>query len=202
MPTTRTPKKIPLAERTRKPVRTEDLTKYAVEGSAIYVQNTLPTISMLVIRVDGAEEESEFGPAGSPNGSDVMELPSVYLKNAQFRKQLKLGIFKIVDADDPNVVSAFENQQKAWEAQQQAKAESDKYIDAQQPRAFSGVQCLAQEGRNQCSEFAIYAQNTRERPPLCQKHSHLSGQFTPEETGTFTDGKPDIRWNRVSILGR
>lgn len=200
MPTSQT-KAAPRKPAPRKPVRTVELAKLANENESIIVQNTLRTISVLVIKVDGAEEESNFAASGDPNGGDVMELPSLYLRNAQFRKQLQLGIFKIVEADNPEVLGAFDNQQKAWEAAQIAAQESDRFIEAQAVRAFSGIQCLAQEGRKQCTEFAIYAQNHRERPPLCQKHMHLAGQFTPEETGTFTGGKPDIAWSRIVIQG-
>jgi hypothetical protein len=73
-------------------------------------------------------------------------------------------------------------------------------IDRQQPKAFSGTQCLEQEGRSRCSEFAIRTNNS-ERPPLCQKHAHLASQYTPEETGEFKDLKPVVRWNKVRIQG-
>jgi len=191
----------PVVSKPRRPIRIADINSFVNENESIVVKNTLNTIAILVIKVDGAEEQCEFKAAGDPHGEDIMEVPSTYLKNAQFRKQLQLGIFKIVDADNPDVLDAMENQLKAWEAAQVAKAETDRFIEAQQPRAYSGVQCLAQEGRQQCVDYAIYAQNNRERPPLCQKHAHLATQFTPEETGTFTDGKPDIRWNRVVVQG-
>lgn len=185
----------------RRPTRVADINRLVNENESIIVKNTLDSIAVLVVKVDGAEEQCQFAAAGDPLGEDVMELPSTYLRNAQFRKQLQLGIFKLVDADNPDVLDAMDNQLRAWEAAQVAKAESDRFVEAQQPRAFSGVQCLAQEGRHQCTEYAIYAQNNRERPPLCQKHAHLAAQYTPEETGAFKDGKPEIRWNRVEVLG-
>jgi hypothetical protein len=186
----------------RRPRTQVNLTDFAREGEALYVQNQLSTIAVLVIRANGQDDISEFGPKDTADGTDVMELPATYLKNAQFRRQLQLGIFKIIEADDPQVLDAFDNQQKSWEAQQVAKNESDRFLEAQQPRSFSGEQCLGQDGPHQCAEYAIYSTNTRERPPLCQKHSHLASQFTPEETGQFKDGKPVIRWNRVTISGR
>ena len=198
---TRTPKATTTAA-PRKPSRVNDLSRFANENGSIYVCNNLPIIAVFVIKVDGAEEESNFAAKGDPAGGDVMDLPYSYLKNAQFRRQLQLEIFEIIEADDPDVVEAAKAQKLAWASAQQAKSESDRFIDAQQPKAFSGHQCLAQEGRSQCSEYAIFSTNTRERPPLCSKHAHLASQFTPEETGQFTDGKADVRWNRVSILGR
>lgn len=197
--TTKAPEEKPAP---RRPVRQADLTQFARENESIHVQNTASTITVFTARVEGADEVSEFAASGDPSGNDVMELPSTYLKLARFREALRKGILKIVDGDDPAVVDAYENQQNAYEAQQQTKAESERLIAAQPIRAFSGVQCLAQDGRNQCAEFAVYAQNTRERPPLCQKHAHLASQFTPEETGTFTDGQADVRWNQVALIGR
>jgi hypothetical protein len=174
----------------------------ANQNEAIHVRNTLSNIVSLTLRIRGNDEISEFAAKDDPKGGDVMELPSSYLKIAQFRNQLKKGIFEIIDGDNPAVVSAFQAQRDAWHAQQAVKDESDRFVDAQQPKSFSGVQCLGQEGRNQCTEFAVYATNYRDRPPLCSKHSYLSPQFVAEENGKFTNGKPDISWARVSILGR
>jgi hypothetical protein len=178
--------------------KTVDLTKLAREDESIVVRNTLSTISVLVIRVNGNEEISEFGPKGDPKGEDVMELPSLYLKNAQFRKQLQKKIYEIIDADDPQVLDAMEAQQSAWEASQSAKTENDALIERQAVKAFSGIQCIAQEGRGTCAEFAI-SSNINERPPLCSKHSYLAGQYVAEETGTFSNNKAEVRWNRISL---
>jgi hypothetical protein len=189
----------------RKPMvqKAFDLTKLAREDESIHVKNTLSTITVLVVRIGGNEEISEFGPAGDREGNDVMELPSLYLKNAQFRKQLQRGIYEIIDADDPAVLEAMAAQKAAWDAQQSAKSENDALIDRQQVKAFSGVQCIAQDGRLQCAEFAISAKaNNTEKPALCSRHVHLSSQYTPEETGRFVDSKPEVRWNRIQLQGR
>lgn len=178
--------------------KSPDLTRLAREDEAIHVRNTLSTISVLVVRVGGNEEISEFGPFGDREGNDVMELPSLYLKNAQFKRQLQKGIYEIIDADDPEVLEAIKAQKAAWAAQQSAKTENDALIARQETKAFSGKQCIAQEGRGTCAEFAI-SSNTTERPPLCSKHAYLAGQYTPEETGKFTDGKPEVQWNRLQL---
>lgn len=175
-----------------------DLIKFAREGEAITVRNKVKSITVFVAKIDGVDEQSEFQAYGDPNGNDVLELPSVYLKNANFRTALKRKILEIVDADDPDVLDAFEAQNRAWDAQQAAKEESDRMVALQSPRAFSGIQCLAQEGRAQCSEFAI-SSKVSERPPLCSKHAHLSHQYAPEETGKFIDGKPEVQWRRVTL---
>jgi hypothetical protein len=179
------------------------LTKLARENEAIHVRNTLSTISIFVAKIDGEEQISEFGPLGDPEGNDVMELPSLYLKNAQFRKQLQRGIYEIIDADDPDVLEAVAAQKASWDASQAAKETNDALIDRQQPRAFTGVPCIAQEGRQSCSEFALSAKaNNSERPPLCSKHTFLAPQYTPEETGKFIDNKPEVHWNRIQLTGR
>jgi len=178
------------------------LDSLATQHEAIHVRNTLSNIAVLTLRVNGNDEISEFAAKNDPEGGDVMELPASYLRVAQFRNQLKKGIFEIIDGDNPEVVAAFQAQKNAWDAQQAMKDESDRVLDTQQPKSFSGVQCLAQEGRNQCSEFAVYATNYRERPPLCSKHAYLASQFVAEENGKFINGKPEIEWVRVSILGR
>jgi hypothetical protein len=117
---------------------------------------------------------------------------------------LQNEVLKVVDADDPDVLDAIEAQKAAVRSQRQAAEEADRFVEAQQPKSFSGLQCLAQEGRHQCTEYALTSSATalRERPPLCQKHHHQASQFVPEETGTFKDGKPEVRWTRVSIQGR
>jgi hypothetical protein len=180
-----------------------DLTKLAREDEAIHVRNTLSTITVLVVRISNNDEISEFGPSGDPEGNDVMELPSLYLKNAQFRKQLQRGIFEIIDADDPAVLEAMDAQKAAWEATQNAKHENDAIIDRQQVKAFSGIQCIAQEGRLQCAEFAISAKaNNNEKPPLCTRHAHLASQYVSEETGKFIDNKPEVHWTRIQLQSR
>ncbi len=199
MPTTNAPRK-PTVSTIPK---TSDLTAFARDNEAIHVRNTMDMIAVFTMKVDGADEVSEFGPANDPKGDDIMELPSSYLKNAQFRKQLQRGVFEIIDGDDPAVVEAFSSQKRVWEASQAAKSEADHLVDRNQVRAFSGLNCIAQEGRGTCPEFAISAsKNNREKPPLCSKHAHLSSQYTPEETGKFVEGKPEIQWNRVQIQGR
>lgn len=179
-----------------------DLAKFAREGEAIHVKNTQPNIVVHVFNVEGHEDPVEFDASTSHSGDSVKELPATYLKQASFRKALSQGILEIVDADDPEVLDAAEAWSASWKAQQEAKEQADRFLEAQQPKSFSGVQCLAQEGRHQCPDFAIYAQNNRERPPLCSRHAYLAQQFTPEETGTFTNGKADVRWTRVTLLGR
>jgi hypothetical protein len=175
-----------------------DLTKLAREDESIVVRNKMNTISVLVLRIGGNEEISEFGPLNDPKGEDVMELPSLYLKNAQFRKQLQKGIYEIIEADDPEVLEAMQAQLSAWEASQSAKHENDALIERQAVKAFSGVQCIAQEGRGTCAEFAI-SSNINEKPPLCSKHSYLGGQYISEETGKFNNGKPEVQWSRISL---
>lgn len=185
----------------RRPEKRVDLKQIVNENSSIQVSNQLNSIVIFTLKVDGGVEESEFKAQGDPNGEDIMELPSTYLLNARFKDALNKGILKIEEADDEAVLEAYQAQKRAWDAQQQIKQENDRLIDTQQPRAFSGHQCLAQEGRGQCPDFAVYA-NNNERPPLCQKHAYLATQFVPEETGTFTGGKADIEWRRVTTLGR
>lgn len=178
----------------------QTLDRYAREGETITVRNNESTITVFVAKIDGDEEPIEWGAHGSPIGDDVQEVSAVLLKNAKFRKALQRGIFDIVEADDEEVLDAFAAQKSAWKAQRAAKEEADRLVAMQQPRAYSGSQCLAQEGRLQCPEFAI-SSKASEKPPLCSKHAHLSHQFTPEETGKFVDGKPEVNWVHVK-LGR
>lgn len=177
------------------------LDSFAREGETITVHNKLDTITVFTHKVDGEDEPIEWQANGSPTGEDYQELDSKLLKNAKFRKALQRGVFEIVEADDPEVLDAWDAQKRAWDAQRQAKEEADRLVAMQQPRAYSGNQCLAQEGRLQCPEFAISSKNTNEKPPLCSKHAHLAHQFAPEETGKFVDGKPEVNWVRVQ-LGR
>lgn len=177
-------------------VRSSDLTKLAREDEAITVQNNEPTIVIFV--PEGSSDPLQWGPKGDPFGEDIMELPSTILRSAQFRKQLVRGLLSIVDADEPAVLHAVLAQQQAWQAKNSAREETDHLIAQQQPKAYSGHQCIAQEGRQSCSEFAISSQNSREKPPLCSKHAHLASQYVPEENGQFQDGKPVVQWNRVS----
>jgi hypothetical protein len=177
------------------------LDRFAREGETITVHNKLDTITVFSRKINGEEDPLEWKANGDPTGEDYQEVDAALLKDAKFRKALQRDIFEIVDADDPEVLDAWSAQKSAWAAQRQAKEEADRLVAMQQPRAYSGNQCLAQEGRVQCPEFAISSKNANEKPPLCSKHAHLSHQFAPEETGKFTDGKPEVNWVRVQ-LGR
>jgi hypothetical protein len=175
------------------------LDRFAREGETITVRNTLDTITVFSRKVNGEDDPLEWQAHGSPTGEDYQEIDAALLRDAKFRKALQRGIFEIVDADDPEVLDAWQAQKSAWDAQRQAKEEADRLVAMQQPRAYSGIQCLAQEGRVQCPEFAISSKNLNEKPPLCSKHAHLAHQFAPEETGKFTDGKPEVNWVRVQM---
>lgn len=177
----------------------KSLDRLAREGETITVRNLSDTITVFVYKANGEDEPLEWEAHESPTGGDYVEIDSTLLKNAKFRKALQRGILEIVDADDPDVLDAWAAQKSAWQAQRQAKEEADRMVSMQQPRAYSGNQCLAQEGRLQCTEFAISSKNTNEKPPLCSKHAHLAHQFTPEETGKFIDGKPEVNWVRVKM---
>lgn len=177
------------------------LDRLAADGETITVRNNLDTITVFVSKVDGEDTPLEFAAHGDSGGEDYQELPSSYLRNAKFRKALQREILEIVEADNEAVLEAWGAQKSAWRAQRAAKEEADRLVAIQQPRAYSGAQCLAQEGRTQCVEFAI-SSKASERPPLCSKHAHLSGQFAPEETGKFIDGKPEVSWVRVELQGR
>jgi len=184
----------------RRPTVERSLSSLAREDVDIQVQNQLNSITVFTRKNGGDVEVLEFQPKDDPNGEDIYQVSSEYLRLPRFLDALKKGILKIVDADDPAVVEAADKQRAAWDAQQTAKNESDQFIDSQQVKAFSGKQCLAQEGRLRCSEFALFASNNSERPPLCQKHAYLAGQFVPEETGKFTNGKPEVEWRQVGIV--
>lgn len=174
------------------------LDSFAREGETITVRNLQSNITVFVRKINGQDDPIEWDAKGSPSGEDYQEVDSLLLKDAKFRTALKREILEIVDAEDDQVLDAWAAQKSAWDSQNQAKAEADRMVSLQQPRAYSGNQCLAQEGRSQCAEFAITSK-TSERPPLCSKHSHLSHQFTPEETGKFVDGKPEMNWVRVQM---
>lgn len=170
-------------------------------NESITVRNTRDTISVFVMRVDGANEISEFGPLGNEEGKDIMELPSRYLKNADFRKAIRAGVYEIIEADNPAVVEAYQAQQRSSLAKLESQQENSSMVLAQsEVLAFSGVQCIEQEGRLQCSKFAIRSNNS-ERPPLCSEHAYLSSQYVSEETGKFDKGKPVMHWTKV-LLGR
>jgi hypothetical protein len=180
-------------------VRTSDLTKLAEAGGFITVQNNQASITLFVLETDHTNSV-EWAPKGDRTGNDILELPTEYLKSQKFIQALKRGIFSIIDADDPTVLTALDAQQASWEARKNQDLTDQAIIHNQNVRAFSGIQCIAPDGRQPCSEFAIQSSN-KEKPPLCSKHAHLASTYIPEETGDFKDGDPVIRWNRI-LTGR
>lgn len=199
--TTETATDAPEVKKTpRRPARTKDLSKVVDPNKAIIVKNQLNNIVVFNLKIDGAVEESEWKPSGDRDGEDVMELPSTYLLNARFRETLNKGILKIIDADDPEVVEAFDAQVQAYKEAQERKNHSDYLIEGTLPRAFSGTPCIAKEGGRPCPEYALSSNNTNERPPLCQHHQYLAGTFVPEVRERLDDnGKPVTNWVPVRM---
>lgn len=190
---------------TKKPVLSEERTtlsslkRLAREGESLTVRNPNKNILVFTPSVQSPNDYTTWEAVGDPQGEDIQEIPASFLANSKFSAAILKGVLEIIDADDPAILDAIEAQRNSWQAKQQLRSDSDRMIESQQVKAYSGKQCIAQEGRGTCSEFSISSGNNNERPPLCSKHAHLGHEYLPEETGKFVEGKPEVRWTKPSL---
>ena len=56
----------------------------------------------------------EWGPAGDPSGNDIQQVPDALLEHPRFLKAVGIGIFEIIDMNDPVLADAIQRQAAAY----------------------------------------------------------------------------------------
>ena len=151
-----------------------------------------------VFSVPEAGIQLEWQGAGDPAGGDVQYVPDDLLKNIQFTKAIRQGIFAVeTEADGQASVDAqAEAHQQKREA---AAANAAAAIDVTVNNDLVQVECVgpANKGNGTCGEpVAVKEKEAANAPVLCPRHKSLAPQYVLTEA----DGKP--AWVRTTLAPR
>jgi hypothetical protein len=158
-------------------------------GSSVMVQNMMsgPT----VIAADAKRSyEITFAGRDDPSGDDVQEIPEELLRTKQFRDALRKGIFAVIEGEDhPVVIAAMARQTDRF---QQRMAADDlaarEVLDATAANDLVIVNCIGPGTRAGavCGEMVpVKDKEQAGRPPLCDRHQHLSDQCVKRGSGPW-----------------
>ena len=178
------------------PPKASDLTRLAREGESITVRNTQKGLAVFTNDL-GTQDQTEWQGTGDPEGRDILEIPATYLRNANFRRMLNLGVFVIEDADNPEVLRAAEAQRGAWTARNRHNEQVDSISIHQQPQSSAGRYVIDDKGKS------IYTEAPTSIRTLGDKIPQGAGPgWVMTETGNFIDGKAEVIWSQPQITGR
>ncbi len=138
----------------------------------------------------------QWGGAGEADGSDVQEVGDNVLKHPSFSRNVRLGVFELIDVDEekamqllaPGVAGATAAQAAADQAVLDSLEASNIENDIME------VKCLI-SGETLYKSYG----DIRSAPPLADHLADQASQFTRVEIpGTFNSkGEPEIAWVRT-----
>jgi hypothetical protein len=148
----------------------------------------------------------EWKGAGDPMGEDLQQVPADFIEHVQFQRALTRGIFEIEDAPE-EILRIAELHRADWDVrQEQQRAATQASIDQAPQNDMLMVACIGPAGKGKgetCGVQVPVRQRARnESPPLCGLHKALGPQYVTEETTKFVDGKPEVKWIRMSLGAR
>lgn len=152
------------------------------------------------------KDDYEWGGHGDPSGNDLQHIPEdVVLKNPNFRRAMDRGVLQVVEAT-PQVMQALEARNAQYREQQDQIAQAAmETLDRSANNDMVSVGCIGPNPRGNgiCGVGVPMRADADDRPPLCELHHHLAGEFVlsfeggPEDT---PDGsKPKPVWKRVML---
>lgn len=138
----------------------------------------------------------------NPDGEDLQQVPDALVENVDFLKAVQRGVLVVEDAPDA-LKEMLAKQTDAFERRTSKAAQASR--DAIDPAAHNDIvstECIGPNNRGSglCGAPVPVREKTKnERPPLCERHRQLEGQYVPEETDQMVDGKAVMRWVRVGV---
>lgn len=140
----------------------------------------------------------EWQGAGDPAGGDVQYVPDALLKDVQFSKMIRRGLFTI--ETDAQAEQSIEAQNAAYQSSKSAASASAlSAIEVTTNNDLVQVSCIgpANKGHGTCGEpVAVKEKALADAPALCSRHSSLAPQYVLTEV----DGKPV--WTRTTLAPR
>lgn len=142
--------------------------------------------------------ELEWQGAGDPAGNDSQYVPDDLLKNIQFSKMIRRGLFEIVNESEQAAVD--EVQTAAHQARKDEAASAGvSAIEVTANNDLVQAHCIgpANKGNGTCGEPVAVKEKTQdEKPTLCPRHASLASQYALTEV----DGK--TTWVRTTLAPR
>jgi hypothetical protein len=147
----------------------------------------------------------EWAGADDPMGGDVQPVPQEIVDTVPFWNAIQKGILVVENLQDhPELQDRLDKQNASWKARQsQAADQAVAAIDQQANNDIVSVSCIGPDGKGgKCgADVAVRDTQKDERPPLCERHASLAGEYVAEELGVV-DGKTQKGWARVTMGAR
>lgn len=142
----------------------------------------------------------EWERAGHPDGEDLQQVPDSLIDDVNFMKVISRGILKVEEAPEA-LREAIEKQTAAFQRRSAASSQAaTDVIDQAAHNDLVSVPCVGpnERGTGECGAGVPVRERTKnERPPLCDRHSHLTSEYVPQETDKMVGGKAEVRWLRA-----
>ena len=168
------------------------------------VRNTLPGPTVISSDPKGTHQV-EWAGKGDPMGGDVQPVPQEIIDTVPFWNAIQKGILAVENLEDhPELQQTLDRQNASWKARQSMAAEqATAAIDQEANNDIVSVPCIGPDGKNgKCGADVAVRDKTRDdKPPLCEKHAALAGEYVAEELGVV-DGKTQKGWARVTMGAR
>jgi hypothetical protein len=150
--------------------------------------------------------QMDWEPKGDSAGGDIRTVPAdIFDRSVSFIDAIRKGVLKIEQADE----SVMEKINLQVQTYQKSRASSAQAAIASIDPAKAGgeqvgVACVGPGTRpgNDCGELlAMRSIDVAERPPLCNRHKHLSDQYVgvQQEPDPNNPKKVKIRWDQVKM---
>jgi hypothetical protein len=149
-------------------------------------------------------EEYIWQSHGIGTGEDLLELPDYVIETPNFRRQLRRGILRVLSPEE------FANWQRPaydnWASQQEAEtAKLMAQMDRSPQEYIVQKACIAPEASGPCGSL-VTIRHTEEtqRPPLCDRHSHLQGYcvLAVDESIAPAPGVSNLVWRFMGQASR
>jgi hypothetical protein len=170
----------------------------SIDALLAYQQQQLATIvcqnmtdSVLVIASDPRRtHEVAFEGRNSPSGGDYQHMPREIVATPAFARQIALGTLKVVEgAEDPLVQSAMQRQSDSyWKRAEKDAAAALETLDHVADNDYLVQSCFApgtRAGAACGADIPVKASEAQVKPPLCDKHAHLTDRCIRRGTGPW-----------------
>jgi hypothetical protein len=135
-------------------------------------------------------------------GGDVQPVPEEIINTVPFYRAIQRGILAVENLEDnPELQEAIDKQNASWTARTEAAAaQATASIDQQANNDLVSVPCVGPGAKGgKCgADVAVRDVNKDDKPPLCNLHEDLVGEYVAEELGVV-DGKTQKGWARVTM---
>lgn len=168
------------------------------------VRNTLPGPTVISSDPKGTHQV-EWAGKDDPMGGDVQPVPEEIVNTVPFYRAIQRGILVLENPEDnPELTATIAKQNSSWAARSEAAAaKATEAIDHDANNDIVSVPCIGPDGKGgKCgADVAVRDVNKDDKPPLCNLHADLVGEYVAEELGVV-DGKTQKGWARVTMGAR